>query len=261
VLISKDKWDLMLISFRDNPGKVATAARAASVARETAHRAWNRGWEKDRIPAIKGIIADEERAARAALEENTRANERARAEAELVRGYEDAEKARQDVIRNRKQEADMVRGERGNVIALIGTTGRILRGALDMAPGLERQIREGKDIDGRPLMVRERIEALWKLARVVKQSSEAACDVIRAERLLLGEPTEILGIKKDLDSLTMDDAIRELEEAGEMAARMRRRKDLKLRILNGGQAEKPTGTDYHPRGSNGGGKPVGFVTS
>ena len=145
-------------------------------------------------------------------------------------------------------------------MAVPGTTGRILRGALEMAPSLEKSIREGKDIDGRELTVRERIEALWKLARVVKQSSEASFDVIRAERLLLGEPTEILGLKRDLDNLTEDDAIRELEEAGAMAARMRRRRDLRLRLVQGGKKEdpeKPTGTN----GSNGGGRPTGFVAT
>jgi len=247
--ISEDEYRALVAFFRDNPGATKKAAVECKVSYNTARRAWNDGWPKRKWDPISVVVAEEAIAARAAIHDAHIEKQRDQHAAELERGYEEAEKARQQVIVARRQEGEMVRGERANILALMGVTGRVLRGALAMAPKLEVQIRTGKDVDGKPLTVRDQIDLLWKIARSVKLGGEAAHQIVQTERLLLGEPTEILGVKRDLDGLTEEDAIRELLASGEMGHRMAKRRELRLRLLQGGKADTApleddaTGTD------------------
>ena len=61
------------------------------------------------------------------------------------------------------------------------------------------------------------------------------------ERLLLGEPTEIIGVK-GVGDFTEDEAIRELELGAQTAHRMRERKarrEGRLKLLQGGKYRPP----------------------
>ena len=44
-MISETKWEKLFDSFRENPGAITAAARAASVSYPTARKAWLDGWE------------------------------------------------------------------------------------------------------------------------------------------------------------------------------------------------------------------------
>lgn len=250
--ITADQWDRMLGSFREVPGGVSRAAAAGGVSRPTASKAWNHGMHylEGRSKPIKEIVETEQRAARAAALDAKAEAARKHQAREADRAWEEAEKARQDVIKARRQEADMVRAERSNVIALIGVTGQVLRGAIKSAKDLERMIESGYDVVGvdadgkeirRRLSVKERVEVLWKVGRIVRQAANAGMEVVRMERLLLGEPTEIVGMV-DLDAISEEEAIRDIEAAYEAAQRV---KERRLTLIDGGRGKA------NGKGSNG----------
>jgi len=218
--ITAERVDRLLESYRMQPSNVSRAAVSAEVTRKTARRAWNTGWPSAGIPPMKETVHREQVAARAALLEVEQERVRARAEAEADRAWREAERAREDIVRARKAEAELVRAERGNILALIGVTSRVLRGAVKRAADLERLVAEGKDVDGRPLTVKEQIDVLWKLSRVMRQASEAAAVVFKLERVLLAEPTEIVGTV-DLESMSAAEMIADIQRAFEAAMRIK----------------------------------------
>lgn len=111
----------------------------------------------------------------------------------------------------------------------------MLRGALQRAEDLEGLVATGKDKDGRVLDVREQVELVRKVGGLMRETSAASKDVIQMERLLLGEPTEILGLH-ETDGLTEDEAIKGIREAAEAARRYEARRG-NLRAIKGGKAE------------------------
>ena len=115
--------------------------------------------------------------------------------------------------------------QRGNLVALIGITGTVLRGAIKRAQYLEDALANGVDpATGDKLTLKEQVDLLWKVNRIVRQTAATTTEVIRMERLLLGEPTEIVG-SMGLAHVTEEQAIEEIEEAYEAAQRVRARRE------------------------------------
>lgn len=234
--ITLEQWEIMLDSFRTlsppGHGSITVAAEAAKVNRRTAVRAWDKGFGYLGKPPIQEVILEEKAAARAAALDVTLAAAREQSQAQADRAYQEAERARQDAVKSRRQEGDMVRAQRGNLMALIGVSGSTLRGALKQAREIEKIIETGIDpADGHKLTLREKIDTLWKLSRIVAQTASSSAEVIRMERLLLGEPTEIIGTL-ELGDLSEDQAIQEIREAQEAAERILERRS-RLRVVGG----------------------------
>lgn len=190
---------------------------------------------------IQETIAAEKLAARAAIEKKKRTYQRDTAEDALRSTFEDQERARADAVASRKAEADLVRANRGNTIVLVSVTGRALRGAIRRAVELEGRVAKAENADGSKLSLLDEINLLDRLARTVERATRAAKETMVMERLLLGEPGEIIGIK-GVGSFTEDEAIAELELGAAMAQRMRERKDrreTRLRLLQGGLYKAP----------------------
>lgn len=250
--ISAEHWDKLLESFRARPSGMTAASRAAKVAVNTAKKAWLEGMPHLGKGPIKAIVEEEQRAARATMADVQRTKAAEQAEANADRAWKEAEKARRDVVMARKQEAELVRAERANVIALVGSTGRLLRGLIRRCETLEKQIETGREVDGSELRVKDQVEIAWKIGRIVRQTAEASMDVVKMERLLLGEPTEIVG-NVNLDAISDEEAIREIEEAYLAAQRVKQRRELVL--VAGGKANgKANGhANGKSNGSNGAG--------
>lgn len=231
------KYEAIVSAFRDSPGNYSRAAREAGVDPRTAKRGWLRGWPELGLPPIREKIVDEQREARVMFEREKRQSEREEAERQLMKDVEQRDRARNDAVNARKAEADLVRANRGNTIALVSVTGRVLRGALRSASDLEQAFATGLDSDGKKLSVVERVNMLDRLARTVERCSRAARDTMAMERILLGEPTEIIGVSSDF--LSDDDSLREIDEFARAAQRARERRDQreerKLRLVRGGQ--------------------------
>jgi hypothetical protein len=237
--ITEEQWDKLLDSFRESAPPVRSAAtaaaKAAGVSRKTAVKAWGSGVAYLGKEPIRDTILEEQMAARAGATDALEAAAREQTQAQADRAYAEAEKARADVIRARRQEGEMVRAQRGNLVAMIGITGTILRGAIKQARELEKALATGKDpATGKALTIREKITVLWQVNRIVAQTANASSDVIKMERLLLGEPTEIVG-HMDLGDMTEEQALADIFEAYQAAQRVQARRES-LTVIHGGKA-------------------------
>lgn len=237
--MNRVRYDKIVCAFRDEPGNFRQAAVKSGVDWRTARKGWIKGWPALGFPPIKQVILDEQMASRSEAEREKRRAQREEAELALEREVEIKDRARADAVSARKAEAELVRANRGNTIALVSITGRVLQGALKGAEALEKAFADGQDIDGKRLSVAQRITLIDKLARTVERASRAARDTMAMERTLLGEPTEIIGIA-DMEYMDDDDAYREIDQFTEAATRVRKRRDerlQKLRLIKGGQTK------------------------
>lgn len=228
--ITQEKWDLALESFRESTpplrGSFKACKEKAGIDHKTVKKLWLSPCAYLGQPPIKEIIEEEQRATRAGVTGAMEAAAFEQTAAQQDRAYHEAEKSRADVIKARRQEAEMVRAQRGNLMALISITGTILRGTIKRARVLETAIAEGVDpATKKPLTLKAQIDMMWKINRMVSQTATASADVIKMERLLLGEPTEIVGTM-DIGDMTEEQAMKEIREAYEAANRVASRKDL-----------------------------------
>lgn len=237
-VIETKVWTRLLNAWREDQGNVSKAARAAGISRPTARRAINDGYPDADPPRrpIRDIVAEEMVAARAAMaaerEVTARTTARDHELENAARRQREAEKARADAVEARRQEAQMVRSQRGNVLALIGINGQCLRGALQLSEKIQKELAEGD------MTTAQKLTALTRLGLLTQRISSAASEVVRMERLLLGEPTEIVG-SRDLSEIGFEEALAELEKSAEFAKRIRERKKrldaFKLTLVKGGK--------------------------
>jgi hypothetical protein len=241
--IEREVYDALLAAFRAVPGNVSAAAKAAGVARKTARLALLRGWPARRWPPIRDVLEQEQRLARAIRFQadgggvQTPGGDTASVQTpgsmaalqaspqglhpEAARKLAlDAEAAALDAARARAQEGQMVQLSRGNTIALMGTTSHLLRAGVARAQALQKSLDAG-DVLLTPAQTLQFVSSCGYLA---KTAAEAAETTMRMERLLLGAPTEILGIQAD--RMSMDDAERVIDMASRALERVRAQEGL-----------------------------------
>lgn len=213
------------------------AAKFSGVNYRTCIRAYDTGWG-EKYPAIVTMLLSAKVHARAELVEVRATN----VQKEALVEHRAKEAAKLDLVESRKAEAQIVRGERGNVVALVNITGKALRGMLVQADELERSVREGKDLaTGKLLTTRQRFVLLSRISHLVERCATSGAAVIRMERLLLGEPTEIIGHR--IEGLSIEDAEGKVIEAQAMVTRI---KDRRARF-----ALVPTSKSNGSNGANG----------
>jgi hypothetical protein len=235
--ITEPIYEILIQAFREKtPPSITYASKKAGVAFITARRAYRVGYPKKGWPPIHQVLLEEQQAARSGVtpvveaEANKR---REHAEREADRKFREQEQARQDVVKSRRQEAELVRAQRGNLTALVATTAKALKGLWQQADYLQEMIASGKGPDGKPMNVEQRLDMGVKLARMTKEASSASMEVVKMERLLLGEPTEILG-SGGSEKLTEEEALKGIREAAEAARRFEERRG-NLKLLEGGK--------------------------
>lgn len=224
-IISRTIYDKLLEHFREFPGAKAAAARSAGVSRATGSRAWDLGWPDRQLPAIKDVIQEEMILARSrrasAMEIGAAAFAQSPAGSSIPSGPGAADMirsiAKDDATAARAQEGQMVKLSRANTIALMSATARLTSAAIDKAKDLEGKLRTNEV----PLTPPQVVKFISSCAYLTKTAAEAAKLGIEMERLLLGEPTEIVGI--DVRHMTLDDAARTIEVASRALARARDR--------------------------------------
>lgn len=95
----------------------------------------------------------------------------------------------------------MVTATRTNVILLQGTISRLMRGALSRADEVEAHVRERMS----PGALVRFVSECGKLLHEANSAAKLAMDM---ERVLMGEPTEIIGI--NAHAMSQEDAVRTL---------------------------------------------------
>lgn len=256
--ITPEFYRALTDAFRELPSDHSGAARlvrertGSTCDRRTAIRAWEIGWPKLELLPISELLEKEKVAARAALVavETAELLTSATNDEALVR-----EQARIDAIKARTEEGRLVRTSRANVLALLESSEELLDGYRKLAPKVKKALEK---IDTEDLDPEKAARMLWRIAISSRAAIDAGMRTLQMERLLLGQPMEIIGIR-DMD-LDESDVLEELEEAAEMAARIRERRARRggrLHLLQGGKTDDGSNgasTSQDPTGANGKGQ-------
>lgn len=231
-------FDKLLEAYRLDPGNHSAAARHAAVTRRTAKHAWAVGYP-DRpwgSKPIKDMLADETELARARVEleeeRETLEEERLALEAERER-----EAARQNAIRAKEQEAQLISAARAG--ALLG-----LRSAVQAAPGLQKaMVRLGQELEdmsaqGKALTPKEVAQLssiMRRYSSTLRELNAAGQISMEMERLFLGEPSKIIGVETEFDSMPLNELVK---LAGYQDSVLRRAQERGLVVLEGGLTKK-----------------------
>lgn len=161
---------------------------------------------------------------------------RARA-AKLAR--ENEERLLGDAVESRKAEVRLVRANRTSALVLAGVNADLLKVSSKLAASLLRDLEKLEKLGPR-----ERMGILRTVAGVVHRTAQASQVAVNMERLLMGEPTAILGRSDGGGPSTADMTVEEAEQwlslatrAFERRARRRQVIDAQVVPQEGGEAE------------------------
>jgi hypothetical protein len=219
-IINEDTYQRLLESFRAEPDNVKLAATAAGCSWAMAKRAREVGW-LHRFPWARPI--------REVLQEDAT---RGRAErfAELAQERAAIDQvARLDAAQALAMEGAALRSCMQATEALAGSISQVAQATRPVIVKLLRELRAIGESD-EPLDVDDTIRMLGSLAYQLRQVNAALSEVQKAERLHLGEPSEIVG-HIDLTPEARQDTI----ERAERALAMAQRAEANLRVIEGGK--------------------------
>src|SRR6185436_2609461 len=219
VAFARETYEKLIASYRAEPGAISKAAAASGCAWELAKRAWSGPrWAQYpwAIPAQE--LFEEERAiAMARAQEDTRR----RAVEEERRRAAQFDAAREEQIEALRQENLILKGARGDVLQALAL-------AADLAPAMKELGRVIKDackpdpVTGvAKVGLKDAMSLLGRHALIMQRAVAAASTVLDQGKVTRGEPTAILGLRPVKGPSNYDDAISELEEAGELLERYR----------------------------------------
>lgn len=226
-------YNTLLDAYRDDPGNHSEAARRAGVTRRTAKTGWFSGWP-DRpfgSKAIKDLLEEEKTiaGARMQLEDERAVLEEDKA---FLAAEADREAQRQRAIKVREAEAAMISGIRGAtshaVVAALQTAGGLKSAMTRLSSELEQIAGQG------PLSAKEvgHLSAIMRrYSSTLRELAAAGQIAMEMERLYMGEPSQIVGVLSDYDSMPLDDLVK---AAGYQDQVLRRAAERGLVVLEGG---------------------------
>lgn len=117
-----------------------------------------------------------------------------------------------DAIRNRAEEANMVRLARGDATQVLAGVARLL-------PGLQKWAKKAQELlDGSdPKSATEALKIMGQVATIVDKTAGAADKIMAMERRLLGQPESIIGVA--MPELTLDEALAHIDATDRTLAR------------------------------------------
>jgi hypothetical protein len=214
--LSQEDYDSALDLFRQFPEDIVHVAHSLKFSIKKVQTLWYRGIPEQGLHPIKDVLQDEQslaRVARATEDLSTRTEPISAkvVQSSLHRPHEVAQfMTRQDVIETRAEEGKMIKASRHNTIALMAVTSRLLETAIRKADQLEMIM--NNEVEGQePITFEQHIKFINACANLTKQAAEAADKNIQMERILLGEPTEILGVS--VKQMTMEEATQTMRSA------------------------------------------------
>ncbi len=236
-VISQDFYDRLVAAFRQDPGNASAAARYAKCDPRTAKKGWERGWPEVGAWAkpINERLAEEQQEARSRL---------AQTHSETFT----REAARENAITVREQEGHIVAGARSNSFRLMQASEKLLIGIDALASRVSHELQKYTEAIGvdpktnRPIY-RHTIDAqkatrlMQSVSSALRQGNESALIAMRMERLHLGEPESILGLK----DMTIQKAAQDVER-GTRAVKRARKRGL-FTVIEGGGGEASEGQD------------------
>lgn len=127
------------------------------------------------------------------------ARDRARA---LAKARETERKVLGDAVKQRAEEAMLVRGVRQTATAMLSAEAHLLKAAI----GLSQSI--AADVDAKTLTLKpgEKVRLVRDIASIVKATAETARLAVSTERMVLGKPGGVLGSDTATDDMTPEEA-------------------------------------------------------
>jgi hypothetical protein len=224
--ITVEIYNKLLASYRQEPGNHHSAGTHAGVFWRTAKKGWEEGWPNYPWASrpIREAIAEEQALARQRLAEQEKVRDEIakremetalRRAAELsIQPQADRNRVREDSIEARKVEGQIVRIARDNVLQMLGMTGEAITAFRPLLSRLQAALL-APDLEVTPGGV---VKLMRELAATMKAAAESADMVAKMERLILGEPTEIMGVLS-ID-MTAEEALSEILATSEAAQRV-----------------------------------------
>ncbi len=224
-VITSEVAEAMLESFRTAPGVALRAANQSGCHRRTAKKAWDRGLISCQDPKyhrpFEQILLEEQREVRARVEREEREASALAATAEASRRGNVHEKAIDDLTKQRSQEEQLVRNARAATIVLLNNVTNIAAGATALGQKVRSSL-EAYGADQAKLTItqsKDVVGLIGRLSTSLRQLNDAGQKAMEMSRLLVGEPTHIVGIQH-LQSIPMHEAKERIEAAQRAIARL-----------------------------------------
>jgi hypothetical protein len=199
---TRELYTLLLKGFREAPANASAAARYAGCDPRTARRVWRDGWPA--LPwarPIKDVIAKEETVERerkaTILQEKVDAEQAAR------------EKARAEVEAARGAESRMLQLARQNVLGALAVSAKLTPAMAKLADLVVTEADSIKSPD-------RALSLLNKHSSLMQRAANAADSIVKLSRLDRGETTEHLSLSAAEQEMSYEEALQELESAGEL---------------------------------------------
>lgn len=205
--LTRERYDKLVEAFRACPGQWAPAARRAGVDRETAKRAWQKGWPNHpwAIP-IKTVFEEEQRTrATAAQDAAMRAQHAADAEKERAR------KEAQDAA---KQEQDMLRLARNDVLASLALAAELAPAMRNLAAAVAEDAKRGPNGEAPAIKASMAMSLLRSHATLIQKAVGAAEALVQLGRTERGQPNLNVGFAP-APELSYEEAVLELQRAAD----------------------------------------------
>lgn len=209
--VTPDEWNRIVAVYAKHNGRVTFVARELGWPMKRTARLWQNGYPSKGYPPIKTVLAHDHlsanavRAARAELEaevedevapfraavlEATHAvvlpsKEQLRL-TELMSREAEREKARQDAIKSRGEEASLVSAARRNALALNAVTAQVMRGAVKLSAKIQVLLEE--EAVSSKLTVGQQLALVRQASQIARFNAEAATLAIKSERMVTGDP-------------------------------------------------------------------------
>lgn len=209
---TRETYAKLLEAFRERPGAIAFASRAALCDRRTAARTWDgapRKQEPWAIP-IRQVLADEHTAAMA----RTREAELARRDRERAEQESTATKAREEHTEQLAAERQLLKLARNDVLAALAIAAEMAPSMRTLAAVVAHAAKRGEDGSLPDITPSQAMTLLSRHATIMQKAVGAADTVLALSRLDRGEATSIVGLQAvQGPELTYEEALAELEAA------------------------------------------------
>jgi len=218
--ITEDMYRRALNSFREDPGNILAAARAAGVARATAKKLWQ--------GPISPHMGPWARPCREVIQEEIQAADQQK----LARDAEERRLAAEELERRRRLEEEAARIEesalrlgRNNLLGGMGLLATMMPGLKEMVKRVNTQLERGTVTNAAGQTVALEMDPakalgiLSKFATASRDMTFVARQLIDLHRLQEGLPTAIVGVREDM---TLDEAEGIMATARQAIERARR---------------------------------------
>lgn len=239
--VGRAEYEAGWAAYREKPG-LTTVQEAVGCGADVARRLVHQGLPKLALPGYEKRLMDENRAAVAGEKRLAVSGEKlstktaARLVEEQKAAAERTVKAQVEILgdaeKQRAEELRLVRANRIGALALAGITGKLLRSADKLGTYYEQRLQEVerqgltggaalKALGMKPKEVLLHMRAIGNVMGKVAEISEAS---VKMERLLMGEPTAIIGNAGEVERpKTKEEALERFNKSAKAFERFRQR--------------------------------------